>query len=166
MKKILISIFLFTFQIAKSQKIIEMKQEGGIYTIPCKVNDLKLRFIFDTGASNVSMSLSEILFMLKNDYISDEDIYGVSKAQLANGDIVENTEVLLKKVEIGGIILNDVKANIIHELQAPLLLGQSAIKKLGPYKIEGSKLTILNAFSTNDNIYNISEIVVPKYNWK
>lgn len=139
-----------------------MRQESGIYTIPCKVNGLKLRFIFDTGASNVSMSLSEILFMLKNDYISKEDIFGVSEAQLANGDIVENTEVLLKEIEIGGIILKDVKASIIHELQAPLLLGQSAIGKLGTYQIDGSKLIINN--KTSNGINNIDYYKLVKSN--
>ena len=151
---------MFIFLSAQSQTVIEMKQESGIYTIPCKVNGLKLRFIFDTGASNVSMSLSEILFMLKNDYISKDDIYGVSEAQLANGDIVENTEVLLREIEIGGIVLKDVKANIIHEIAAPLLLGQSAIEKLGTYQIDGSKLIINNGPSSSSKIYDYNDVVL------
>ena len=150
MKKILSILLVFIILSAQSQTVIEMRQENGIYTIPCKVNGLKLRFIFDTGASNVSMSLSEILFMLKNDYISKDDIYGVSEAQLANGDIVENTEVLIREIEIGGIILKDVKANIIHEIAAPLLLGQSAIGKLGPYQIDGKNL-ILKGLKNNSS---------------
>ena len=162
MKKLLSILLVFIFLSAQSQTVIEMRQESGIYTIPCKVNGLKLRFIFDTGASNVSMSLSEILFMLKNDYISKEDIFGVSEAQLANGDIVENTEVLLKEIEIGGIILKDVKASIIHELQAPLLLGQSAIGKLGTYQIDGSKLIINN--KTSNGINNIDYYKLVKSN--
>lgn len=159
MKKILSFLLLFIFLTAQSQTVVEMRKENGIYTIPCKVNGLKLRFIFDTGASNVSMSLSEILFMLKNDYISKEDIFGVSEAQLANGDIVENTEVLLREIEIGGIILKDVKASIIHELQAPLLLGQSAIEKLGPYQIDGSKLIINNGTSNTINDIDYNKLV-------
>ena len=151
---------MIIFLSAQSQTVIEMRQESGIYTIPCKVNGLKLRFIFDTGASNVSMSLSEILFMLKNDYISKDDIYGVSEAQLANGDIVENTEVLLREIEIGGIILKDVKASVIHELQAPLLLGQSAIEKLGTYQIDGSKLIRNNGPSSSSKIYDYNDVVL------
>ncbi|MEC9160106.1 MAG: retroviral-like aspartic protease family protein [Bacteroidota bacterium] len=144
MKRLLL-ILTFIPLFSYSQQVIEMRKENGIYTIPCKVNDLRLRFIFDTGASNVSMSLSEILFMLKNDYISKDDIFGVSEAQLANGDIIENTEVILRKIQIGDIILKDVKANVIHEVAAPLLLGQSAIEKLGSYQIDGSKLIINSA---------------------
>lgn len=162
MKRLLLILTIFPF-FSYSQQVIEMRKENGIYTIPCKVNDLRLRFIFDTGASNVSMSLSEIIFMLKNDYISKDDIYGVSEAQLANGDIVENTEVLLRKIEIGDVVLNNVKAMVIHELAAPLLLGQSAIEKLGSYRINGANLILEH--HEDDKLINLIKIGSEKVKW-
>ena len=83
-------------QNSQAQITVEMEQQGGIYYLHGKVNGLPLKFIFDTGASNVSLSLAEALFMLKNGYLDQNDIKGVSYAQIANGDIVENTEVLLQ----------------------------------------------------------------------
>ena len=127
-----------------AQITIEMEQQGGIYYLQGKVNGLPLKFIFDTGASNVSLSLAEALFMLKNGYLDQNDIKGVSYAQIANGDIVENTEVLLKSIEIGGVAISNVKALISHNLSAPLLLGQSAIQKLGPIQLDKNKLIIQN----------------------
>lgn len=127
-----------------AQITVEMEQQGGIYYLQGKVNGLPLKFIFDTGASNVSLSLAEALFMLKNGYLDQNDIKGVSYAQIANGDIVENTEVLLKSIEIGGIVISNVKALISHNLSAPLLLGQSAIQKLGPIQLDRNKLIIQN----------------------
>jgi len=126
------------------QTIIKMKNQGGVNYIPCKVNGLNMEFIFDTGASNVSISLAEALFMLKNDYLDESDIIGSSYAQIANGDIVENSEILIKRLEIGGITLFNVKASIIHNLDAPLLLGNSAIQKLGKIQIDGNNLIIFN----------------------
>jgi hypothetical protein len=35
---------------------ISMNKEGGVYVVPCKVNGLPLKFIFDTGASDVIQS--------------------------------------------------------------------------------------------------------------
>ena len=69
MKKcsVLITLFLITWSI-NAQTIVEMSKEGGVYTVPCKVNGLPLKFIFDTGASDVSISLTEAIFMLKNGY--------------------------------------------------------------------------------------------------
>ena len=126
------------------QVTIEMKETGKVFTIPGKVNGLNLNFIFDTGASDVYLSLAEAVFMVKNGYLSEKDITGTSYSQIANGDVVENTNVLLKEIEIGGIKIYNVTASISHNMNAPLLLGQSAIQKLGPIQLEGNKLIIKN----------------------
>ena len=34
---------------------VHMTKEGGVYLVPIKVNGLDLRFIFDTGASSISL---------------------------------------------------------------------------------------------------------------
>ncbi|WP_163319193.1 retropepsin-like aspartic protease [Dysgonomonas sp. 520] len=119
-----------------------MQKEGGIYTIPCEVNGLKLRFIFDTGASNVSISLTEVMFMIKNGYIDADDFVGSSKSQIADGSIVDNTNIILRKIKIGNKVLTNVEASVVHSLKAPLLLGQSAIKQLGTIKLDGDELII------------------------
>jgi clan AA aspartic protease (TIGR02281 family) len=127
-------------------KVINMsKMPGGTYEIPCKVNGLALRFIFDTGASDVSISLTEALFMLKNGYLSEDDIMGKQYYSIANGEIAEGTTIRIKKLEFGGLTLNNVEASIVHVLGAPLLLGQSAISRLGKIQIDpvNSTLTII-----------------------
>lgn len=144
LKLLAFSALMVILSVSYSQVRIKMQQEGGVYTTQCKVNGLKLRFIFDTGASNVSISLSEALFMLKNGYLCETDLSGSSYSQLANGDIVENTTINLREFEVGGIQLYNVEAIIIHEMLAPLLLGQSAIQELGEIKIDGDELVLLN----------------------
>jgi len=140
-----------------AQVTVEMGKEGDVYTLNGKVNGLPLKFIFDTGASNVSLSLTEAVFMIKNGFLKKEDIRGVSYAQIANGDIVENTEVLLRTIEISGIKIYNVKALISHNLSAPLLLGQSAIQKLGPIKLDGNRLIIENGenFKSEKQAWNL-----------
>jgi hypothetical protein len=148
MKRILFLIFLgfFLTQGGIAQTTITMQKEGGVYVVPCVVNGLKLKFIFDTGASNVTISLTEAIFMLKNDYLDEKDIYGTTYAQLANGEITENTKIVLRKIEFAGLTLMNVEAAVVHELSAPLLLGQTAISKLGKIQLdpENNTLTILN----------------------
>jgi clan AA aspartic protease (TIGR02281 family) len=121
-----------------------MKKEGGIYTVPCKVNDLNLRFVFDTGASSVCISLSEAVFMFKNGYLDSSDIVGSSSSTIADGSLVENTRIILREIEVGGLKLYNVNAVVMHNLEAPLLLGQSAIQKLGTVQVQGDELIILN----------------------
>ena len=107
----LLFLFLYT-NTTFSQISILMSKKNDVYTIPCKVNGLDLEFIFDTGASNVTISLTEALFMIKNGRLEKEDIIGSSYAQLANGDITENTEILIREIEISGLKLYNVRASI------------------------------------------------------
>ncbi len=119
---------------------IPMKSRGsGTYEVSCKVNDLKLNFIFDTGASDISISQTEALFMLKNDYLTEADIKGKEKYIDANGDISVGTKIMLKKVEIGGIVLKNVSASVVNNKNAPLLFGQSALSKYGKIIIDNKK---------------------------
>lgn len=119
---------------------IQMTKEGGVYTIPCIVNGVKMNFVFDTGASNVCISLTEALFLYKNGYIDDEDIGGKTKSVVADGSITTNTKLTLKTIEIGGIVLRNVDALVSSNIEAPLLLGQSALQKLGKFEIDGDSL--------------------------
>ena len=143
MKKAIIFLFLFIPFTVIAQVTIQMQEENGVYKIPCEVNGLRMNFIFDTGASNVCISLREAKFMLENDYISYNDILGTSRAQIADGSIVENTRIILREIKVANITLRNVEALVTHNFGAPLLLGQSAIQKLGTIQIVGNKLTIL-----------------------
>jgi len=49
---------LLSLQIVLSQTRIKMENEGGVYKIPSEVNGLRLKFIFDTGASYVTLPLA------------------------------------------------------------------------------------------------------------
>ena len=127
-------------------KTIRMKKMvGNTYIISCKVNGLPLDFIFDTGASSVTLSRKQAMFMLKNGYLSKSDIIGTNAYQTATGDIAIGAVVKLKKIEINGLVLNNVEASIINSDSAPLLLGQSALSRLGKIQIDykNSTLTII-----------------------
>lgn len=124
------------------QVVLRMEKVNGVYTMPCKVNGLSLKFIFDTGASSVSISLTEALFMLKNGYLKESDLLGTEYYQFANGDVGEGTEILLREIDIGGVRLNNVRASITHSMGAPLLLGQSALSRLGRFQMDYATNTL------------------------
>ena len=121
---------------------IKMESIGGVYQIPCYVNGVKMKFIFDTGASSVSISLAEGLFLAKNGYLGKEDFIGTNQMMVADGSLVDNMEINLHSIDVAGIMLTDVKATVVTSLDAPLLLGQTALKRLGKIEIEGDSLFI------------------------
>ncbi len=153
MKKIYLILWgTMSILISNSQTTIKMSREGGVSIVPCKINGLSLSFIFDTGASDVSISLTEARFMFKNGYLNTKDITGTSKYSDATGGINEGVTLNLKEIEFAGLKLFNVKASIVNNLNAPLLLGQSAIKKLGKIQIDlsANTLTILNGNGNYD----------------
>lgn len=135
-----------------AQTTIQMEEYGGVYRIPCKVNGAKMKLIFDTGAGNVCLSLSMAEYLLDNDFISSADIIGKGSSTVADGRIVDHVEINIKDIEIEGIHLYNVRAVVIEGQNAPLLMGQSAIQKLGPIEINRNILTIRNGESNSDEL--------------
>ena len=137
----IITLTLITTSLYSQIKVV-MEKKGGVYEVPCEVNGLKLKFVFDTGASNVSLSSSVAEFMLKNDYLKKEDIYDEMLARQADGSTFRTFKVKLKTLNIGGCVLHDVVGVITPHQDSPLLLGQSAIQKLGKISIKDNFLII------------------------
>lgn len=143
MKRILpFIVFLLLPILTWSQTIIQMVEDSGVYKVPCEVNGLKVKMIFDTGAATVSISSSMAEMMLDNGYLNKEDLGNQAQSITADGRIVDHTKVVFKTVKIGGLTLSDVDAVVIGNQRAPLLFGQSAIQRLGDVSIKGDKLYI------------------------
>jgi aspartyl protease family protein len=95
-----------------------------------------MNFIFDTGASIISISSTEAMFLYKQGTLKEEDFIGNVNFQDATGAISEGTIIRLKTVKIGNKILQNVEASIVHNNSAPLLFGQSALAKFGKVSID------------------------------
>lgn len=123
---------------------VPFTKEGGVTKVKCSINELPLHFVFDTGASDVTLSMVEANFMMKNGYIKPGDIIGSARYIDANGDISEGTVINLKKVNFGGLELDNVRASVVRNQKAPLLLGQSVLGRLGKIEIDntGKKIVI------------------------
>lgn len=118
---------------------IPFTKEGGVCKVKCAINGLPLHFIFDTGAADVSISSVEATFMAKNDFLSSSDIIGKQNYLTADGNITEGTIINLKDVKLGSLHLNSIKASVVRNQAAPLLLGQSVLSKLGKIEIDNTK---------------------------
>lgn len=117
---------------------IPFTRENGICKVPCTINSLPLHFVFDTGASDISISSVEASFMLKNGYLKPVDLGGKEYYSTASGEIAEGTRIRLREVDFGGLKLQNVKASVIKNQQAPLLLGQTILERLGKIEIDNT----------------------------
>jgi len=118
---------------------VPFTKEGGVCKVKCKINGLPLHFIFDTGASDVTLSMVEATFMMKNGYLSNKDVIGSQQYMDANGNVSVGTVINLKNVDFGELKLSNIRASVVRNQKAPLLLGQSVLGRLGKIEIDNSK---------------------------
>ena len=118
---------------------IPFEKENGVCKVKCKINGLPLHFVFDTGASDVTLSMVEATFMMKNGYLSGRDVVGSQRYMDANGDVSVGTVINLRDVDFGGHSINNVRASVVRNQKAPLLLGQSVLGRLGKIEIDNSR---------------------------
>ncbi|MDR1763989.1 MAG: retroviral-like aspartic protease family protein [Dysgonamonadaceae bacterium] len=132
MRYILLPIFILTLYFSgNAQKVITMEKDGGVYKIPCVVNGVKMKFIFDTGAANVCISETMAEYLYENDYLTKEDILGKGQSTVADGRIVDNVIIRLRDIEIAGLHLSNVKAVVIEGQKAPCCLDKQPYRNLG-----------------------------------
>ena len=118
---------------------IPFEKENGVCKVKCKINGLPLHFVFDTGASDVTLSMVEATFMMKNGYLSGKDVVGSQRYMDANGDVSVGTIINIRDVDFGGHSLKNVRASVVRNQKAPLLLGQSVLGRLGRIEIDNSR---------------------------
>ena len=125
----------------QTERVVEVpfSAANGVTTVKCSINGLPLTFVFDTGASNVSISQTEASFMYKNGYLSKKDIVGNSAYITADGSISIGTNIILQKIDFGGLELKAVRASVVGNQRAPLLLGQSVLQRLGKIEIDNQR---------------------------
>ncbi|MBS9768690.1 MAG: retroviral-like aspartic protease family protein [Flavobacteriaceae bacterium] len=124
-------------------EILKMRTEGGVKYVKIEINEMPLEFIFDTGASDICISLREAKELYRQGTLTKSDFLGVERYQDATGKISKGMKINLKKVKIGNIILRNVEANIVDNYKAPLLLGQSALEQFGTIEIDNDNQVIM-----------------------
>ena len=112
---------------------------NGVTKVDCTINGLPLNFVFDTGASDVTISQTEANFMFKNGYLAQKDIVGRQRYGTADGSVHVGTVFILNKINFGGLELNSVRASVVANQKAPLLLGQTLLQRLGKIEIDNEK---------------------------
>lgn len=127
----------------RNEIVLPFETDGGVKIVNIKVNNIPLDFIFDTGASLISISETEARFLVKQGTLTEEDFLGVQEFIDANGDVSEGLLVNLREIDIEGYKLYNVKASIVQNANAPLLLGQSLLEKFAQVTIDNRNEKIL-----------------------
>lgn len=126
-------------------------KHGGTCEVKGSINGLKLDMLYDTGASNVSISSLVEEFMLKNGYLSENDFIGKSSSQIADGSSVKNKLYIVKDFELGGVVIHNVEISAMSNREAGILLGQSVMARFGKFEIDNQRNLIRFTAANNQN---------------
>lgn len=119
--------------------IVPYRNENGVKYVEVAVNGVEFDMIFDTGCSGTLISVAEANYLYQKGLLSQEDVIGVARSQIADGSIVENMVVNLKEVVIDGrIACSDVNATVSGNVQAPLLLGNEVLDRVAIITIDNT----------------------------
>jgi predicted aspartyl protease len=127
-----------------SNTIKIIKTQSGLIEIPIVINDvLRINFIFDSGASEVSLSPDVALTLLRTGTISESDWLPSQTYTFADGSKAKSKRFLIKKLIIGNQILTNIEASISNSIEAPMLIGQNVMQKLGSVTIDYDNLLLI-----------------------
>ncbi len=110
---------------------------GGHFLIEADVDGTDIRFMVDTGATEVMLTpgdAARIGFDLRARHFT-------RRFRTASG-VVRAAPVTLRRLRIGQLVLRDVEAWVNETPSHISLLGMSFLKRLGGYEVEDGKLIL------------------------
>lgn len=123
--------------------VVPFRNENGVKYVPVKVNGVGFEMIFDTGCSGALISVAEANYLYQKGKLTEADFIGTTKAQIADGSIVNNMVVNLKEVIIDDkIFCDNVVATVSGNINAPLLLGNEILDRLATITIDNENETL------------------------
>ena len=123
---------------------VSYTEQSNLKIVQVLINDrINKEMIFDTGASYTQITLKEANYLYSEKVLTSDDILGAEQFGDANGNITINMVVNLRKLVLGGkLIIANVKATVVENADAPLLLGQTVLKELPQYTVDNENKVI------------------------
>jgi len=118
--------------------VVPLEQLGSIYVLPAVVNGVvNMRFLLDSGATDVSIPADVVAAMVKAGLVKDRDFLGEQTYTLADGSKVPSKTFQLRSLKVGDVLIQNVKASVSPE-KAPPLLGQSFFGRLKSWSLNNT----------------------------
>lgn len=148
MKKILLIFALALTSISiNAQSVINLNEEAdGSYTMNATLNGVGVRTYYAPESWFASVSSTTYLFLYENGYIKDADVNGMTTVKMPNGTSTKAGSFVIRNLQIGKIIVQNLPAFVIAKQKVPVIVGNSAFDCFGTVSQEGRKLIIDDRF--------------------
>lgn len=125
------------FSVAGSDQIIVPRARDGHYYLTLDVNDAAVRFVVDTGATDMVLTQADA----RRAGIDPAELSFLGRANTANGE-VRTAYVRLGEVRLNGITDRDVPAVVNEGEMQQSLLGMGYLQRWGRIEIAGGELIL------------------------
>ncbi|NRA73228.1 MAG: TIGR02281 family clan AA aspartic protease [Rickettsiales bacterium] len=111
---------------------------GGHFIVKSKVNKFPVRFLFDTGATKVTLSAKDATKL----GIDLENLKYNVKVRTAKG-INHVAYVVFDSIQVGDIVIKNIGGYVAKEGLSSSLLGMNFLRRLSKYEVKRGKLLVL-----------------------
>ena len=125
------------------EAIVPLVGDGGTFAVPVTINNqLTLKFVVDSGASDVSIPADVVSTLVRTGTIGQADFLGSRTYKLADGSTVPSQRFLIRSLKVGNRTLENVTASIAP-VAGQLLLGESFLRRFKSWSIDNSRSALI-----------------------
>lgn len=126
-----------------NQAVVPIVGDGGTFAVPVTINNqLTLKFVVDSGASDVSIPADVVSTLVRTGTITEADFLGRRTYKLADGSTVPSQRFQIRSLKVGNRTLENVTASIAP-VAGQLLLGQSFLSRFKSWSIDNSRSALI-----------------------
>ena len=155
MRKLLIIICLIAAVpcMAVTGRVKLIDSPSGCKYLYAQVNGVRVRFLFDTGCSDIMITPRVWHELKRQGKVSDTDLAESSSSVMADGREQQGYSFVIKELKLGNFTFRNVRADVANTTDdADCLLGQSLLGQLEYYRVSGNTLEISVNETKNYNI--------------
>jgi clan AA aspartic protease (TIGR02281 family) len=119
-----------------------VKMSGGLIAPVIINNAIKLNFIVDSGASDVSIPAEVFSNLIRANTVTQRDITATRDYKNADGEVFRAKTFIIRSLKIGNIEAPNVQAKV-SAANAPPLLGQSFLSRFKSWSIDNSSQELI-----------------------
>jgi aspartyl protease family protein len=122
---------------------VPLASDGGTFLVPVTINEqITLKFVLDSGASDVSIPADVVLTLMRAGSIGSDDFLGSQTYTLADGSSVPSPTFNIRSLRVGDRVLQNVRA-AIAPVKGNLLLGQSFLSRFQSWAIDNNRQALV-----------------------
>lgn len=122
---------------------VPLEKEAGVYRVAVRINRvITLKFILDTGASEVVIPADVARTLVRANTIRETDFLPGKTYKLADGSELKSTRFVIRELDLGKVRIHNVPCSIAPPY-GDLLLGQSLLERFDSWTLNNKKHVLI-----------------------